>query len=63
MNIKKSENINKYLDLSRELKPPPKQLWNMVTVIPMVVGAFRMVSKGLEKRQEELEIRGRIGSI
>ena len=41
-----------------------KKLRNMrMTVIPIVVGAPGTVSKGLEKRQKELEIRGRIEII
>ena len=44
---KKSKNIDKYLDLARELK----RLWNMkMMVITIVVGALAMVTKGLEKR-------------
>ena len=36
----------KYLDLARELK----KLWNMqVTIIPIVIGAFGTVTKGLQK--------------
>ena len=47
--------MDKFLDLARELK----NLLNMkVTVIPIVVGALGMVPKGLEKRLEELGIRG-----
>ena len=34
-----------------------------VTVIPIVVGALGSVPKGLVKKQEELEIRGRIKTI
>ena len=56
--MKESEKINKYLDLARDLK----KLWNMkVTVMPIVVGVLGMAPKGLERRLEELEIRGRIG--
>ena len=37
---------DKYFDLARELR----KLWSMrVTVIPIVIGAFRIVPKGLEK--------------
>ena len=54
MKIKESENINKYLEFTRELK----QLWDMrVTVIPVVFSALGMVLNILAKRQEELEIR------
>ena len=44
LKLKEGENIDKYLDLARELK----KLWNM-TVISIVVGAFGTISKGLEK--------------
>ena len=58
--VKENEQIDKYWDLARELK----KLWNMrVTVIPIIVGALRTVPKGLEKRLEERQIRGRIETI
>ena len=42
--LKECEKRDKYLDLARELK----KLWNMkVTIIPIVIGAFGMVTKGL----------------
>ena len=48
------------MDLAGELK----RLWNMkVVVIQVAVGALGMVYKYLEKRLEELEIRGRIKNI
>ena len=56
MKMKEHEKINKYLNLARELK----KLWNMkatMTVILVVVSMPRTVSKGLEKRLKELEIR------
>ena len=34
-----------------------------VTMIPIVVGVLGMIPKGLEKRLEAIEIRGRIESI
>ena len=34
-----------------------------VTVIPIVVSAFGMVRKGLEKELEQLEIRGKFKTI
>ena len=41
--MKDCEKKDKYLDLARELK----KLWNMqVTIIPIVIGAFRTVTKG-----------------
>ena len=58
--IKESEKIDEYLDLAWELK---KQ-WNMgMTVIPIVVVALGTVQKGVEKRLQEIEIRGRIKTI
>ena len=57
---KKDRYLDKYLDLSRELK----KLWNMqVTIIPIVIGAFGIVTKGLLKGLEELEIGGRVETI
>ena len=48
------------MDLARKLR----KLWNMrVTVIPIVIGALRTVSKGLERWLEELEIRVQIDTI
>ena len=44
--LKEREKKNKYLDLARE----PKKLWNMkVTIIPIMIGAFGTVTKGLLK--------------
>ena len=55
--LKESEKRDKYLDLARELK---KQ-WNMkVTIIPIVIGAFGTVNKGLLKGLEDLEVGGRV---
>ena len=49
---KEYEKKDKYLDLARELK----KLWNMkVTIIPIVIGAFATVTKGLLKGLEDLE--------
>ena len=54
--LKENEKMDKYLDLARELK----KLWNMIVkVIPIVVGALGTVPINLEKRLEDLEIRGR----
>ena len=51
---------DKYLDLARELR----KLWNMkVTVMPIITGAFGMISKGFVRTLEELEIRGRAETI
>ena len=44
--LKECEKKDRYLDLARELK----KLWNMqVTIIPIVIGAFGTVTKGLLK--------------
>ena len=44
--LKECEKKDKYLDLARKLK----KLWNMkVTNIPIVIGAFGTVTKGLLK--------------
>ena len=41
-----------------------KILWNMkVTVVPIVIGAFGTVTKGLVQGLEYLEIRGRVETI
>ena len=41
-----------------------KKLWNMkVTVITIVIDAIGTVTKGLVKRQEGFEIRGRVETI
>ena len=53
--LKESEKKDKYLNLARELK----KLWNIkVTIIPIVIGAFGTVTKGLLKGLEDLEVRG-----
>ena len=45
--VKESENIDKYLDLEREIKK-----WNMrMTVMPVIFGTLVIVSKGLEQRR------------
>ena len=50
---KECEKKDKYLDLAKELK----KLWNVkVTIIPIVIGAFGTVSKGLLKSLEDLEV-------
>ena len=41
--LKESENIDKYLDLARELK----KLWNMKVTVIIVIGALGIVSKVL----------------
>ena len=60
MKLKEWEKRNKYLDLARELK----NLWNMkVTIIPIVIGAFGTVTKGLLKGLEDLEVGGQVETI
>ena len=52
--------IIKYLDLTRGLK----KLWNMkVTIVPIVIGAFGTITKGLLKGLEDLEVGGRVETI
>ena len=56
--MNESEKRDKYLDLEGEVRKNPK-LWNMkVTVIPIVVGALDIVTKGFLERLEDLEIWG-----
>ena len=51
--LKESEKKDKYLDHAREWK----NLWNMqVTIIPIVIGAFGTLTKGLLKGLEDLEV-------
>ena len=58
--LKECEKKDKYLDFARELK----KLWNMpVTIIPIVIGAFGTVTKGLLKGLEDLEVGGRVETI
>ena len=58
--LKEFKKKDKYLDLARELKKP----WNMqVTIIPIEIGAFGTVTKGLLKGLEDLEVGGRVGTI
>ena len=50
--LKESEKNDKYFNLTRELK----KLWNMkMTIIPIVIGAFGTVTKGLIKSIGGLE--------
>ena len=54
--LKECAKRDKYLDLPREFK---KKIWNMkVTIIPIVIGAFGTVTKGLLKGLEDLEVGG-----
>ena len=58
--LKEYEKRDKYLDLARELK----KLWNMkVTIIPIVIGVFSTVTKGLLKGLEDLEVGDRVETI
>ena len=58
--IKESKQIKKYLNLSRELK----NQWTIkMMVIPIIVGALGTVTKDLEKRWKEMEIKVRIKTI
>ena len=53
--MKECEKEDKYQDLARELK----KLWNMqVTIIPIVIGVFGTVTKGLLTGLEDLEVGG-----
>ncbi len=58
--LKECEKMDKYLDLARELK----KLWNVqVTIIPIVIGAFGTITKGLLKGLENLDVGGRVKTI
>ena len=58
--LKECEKRDKYLDLARELK----KIWNMkVKIIPIVIGAFGTVTKGLLKGLEDLEVGDRVETI
>ena len=60
INLKECAKKDKYLDLARELK----KLWNMkVTVVPIVIGTFGTITKGLLKVLEDLEVGGRVETI
>ena len=57
---KECEKKDKYLDIVGELK----MLWNMrVTIVPIVIGAFGTITKGLLKGLEYLEVGGRVETI
>ena len=58
LKLKEWEKKDRYPDLARELK----KLWNMLmTIIPIVIGAFGTVTKVLLKGLGELEVGGRVG--
>ncbi len=51
ISLKECEKNDKYFNLARELK----KLWNMkVTIVPIVIGAFGTITKGLLKGLEDL---------
>ena len=55
LNLKECAKNDKYLDFTRELK----KLWNMkVTIVPIVIGAFGTITKGLLKGLEDLKVGG-----
>ena len=58
--LKECEKKDKYLNLARELK---KLLDMKVTIIPIVIGAFGTVTKGLLKGLEDLDVGGRVETI
>ena len=58
--LKECEKKDKYIDLARELK----KLCNMqMTIIPIVIGAFGTVTKGLQKGLEDLQVGRRVETI
>ena len=58
--LKQREKKDKYHDLAWELK----ETRNMkVTIIPIVIGAFGIVPKGILKGLEDLEVGGRVETI
>ena len=60
INLKECEKKDKYLDFARELK----KLWNMkMTIVPIVIGAFGTITKGLLKGLEDLEVGEQVKTI
>ena len=58
--MKECEKKDKYLNLAIELK----KLWNMkVSILPIVLGAFGTITKGLLKSLKDLEVDGRVETI
>ena len=56
----KCEKKDKYPDLARQFK----KLWNMKeTIVPIMIGAFGTVTKGLLKGLEDLEVSKRVETI
>ena len=57
---KEWEKKDRYLDLPRELK----KLWNMqVTIIPIVIGAFGIETKGLLMGLKDFDVGRRVDTI
>ena len=61
INLKESEKKDKYLDLARELKK--KLRYMKVTIVPIVIGALGIITKGLLKDLEDLEVGGGVETI
>ena len=60
INLKECAKKDMYLDLASELK----KLWNMkVTIVPVVIGTFGTITKGLLKGLEDLEVGGWVETI
>ena len=60
INLKECGKKDKYLDLARELE----KVRNMkVIIVPIVIGAFGTITKGLLKVLEDLEVGGRVETI
>ena len=60
INLKECAKKDKYLDVARELK----KLWNIkVTIVPIVIGAFGTITKGLLKGLEDLEVDRQVETI
>ena len=58
--LKECEKKDKCIDHAGELK----KLWNMnVTIVPIVIGAFGTITKGLLKGLEDLEVGRRLETI
>ena len=56
--LKECEKKEKYFNLARELKKNMK-----VTIVPIVIGAFGTVTKGLLKGLEDSEVDGQVETI
>ena len=58
--LKECEKKDKYLDIAREIK----KLWKMkVTIVPIMIGTLGIVTKGLLKGLEDLEVGGQVETI